>query len=78
VRLQRCLVDLDAEAGPGGRMQHVAAQLALDRGDGRGEEPLGGQAVGQIEAVLRGTLASVAATCAATANPDRPVEGARQ
>ena len=39
------LVDLDAEAGPVGQVELVAAQLALDGGDRLGEEPLGRQAV---------------------------------
>ena len=47
MRLQRVLVDLDPEAGPGGRVEHPVAQLALDRGDRRGEEALGGEAVGE-------------------------------
>ena len=48
VGLQRRLVDLDAEARAGGRVEHVAAQLALGRGDRRGEEALGGEAVGEV------------------------------
>src|SRR4029077_20389988 len=53
VCLERVLVDLDAEPGPGGGVEHAVTQLALDRGDGRGEEPLGGEAMGETRPAAR-------------------------
>jgi hypothetical protein len=46
VGVEGLLVDDDAEPGTGRGVEQVAAQLALDRCDRRGEEALGGKAVG--------------------------------
>ena len=40
--------------GPAREVEHAVAQLALDRGDGRGEEPLGGEPVGEARRVWLG------------------------
>ena len=72
VGLERRLVDLDAEAGPGRRVEHPVAELALDRGDRRGEEALGREPVGEVEAVSRHARSASAATCAAAAIPTGP------
>ena len=48
MRLERRLVDLDAEAEAGRGVEEAVAQLALDRGDRRGEKALGGEAVGAL------------------------------
>ena len=73
VGLERRLVDLDPEAGARGRVEHAASQLALDRGDGRGEEPLGGEAVGEAG---RRHLAQRLRDLRGRGDPDRAVEGA--
>ena len=73
---QRSLVDLDAEAGPARRVQHAVAELALDRGDRRGEEALGGEPVGEAGFARPVLAASVCGDLGRGGDPDRAVEGA--
>ena len=71
VCLERGLVDLDAEPRPGRWVEHPAVELAADRGDGRGEQALGREPVGE-SALLAAGLAQRRATCAAAAIPTGP------
>ena len=73
VGLERLLVDLDARGrARRGQVEHPAAQLALGRGDRRGEEALGGEAVGEPGSSAPAVSRSVWATCAAAAIPTGP------
>src|SRR6185312_8428173 len=74
--VERALVDLDAEAGPAGQVQHAVAQLALGGCDGGGEETLGGEAVGEVEAAGRRSLPQRLGHLGGGCYPDRAVEGA--
>src|SRR5205085_3901010 len=76
VRLQGILVYLDAEAGTGREVQHSVAHLALDRGDGRGEEALGGEAVGEMKTFGVSRLGEAQRDLRRRRDPYRPVEGA--
>ena len=72
VGLERVLVDLDPEAGTRGRVEHAVAELALDRGDRRGEEALGGEAVARSPLAGQGSGSSSAARRAPSAIPTGP------
>ena len=73
---KRLLVDLDAEAGPGGRVEHAVAELALDRGDRRGEEALRGEAVGQAGSLAPAACSQRLGDLGGGGDPDRTVERA--
>ena len=70
--VERRLVDLDAEAGPLGKVEHAALQPALGRGDRRGEKTLGGKSVCESRVVRPALSRRVCATCAAAAIPTGP------
>src|SRR5213592_2639366 len=73
VRLQGRIVDLDSQAGAVRRVQHPIAQLALDRGDRRGEEPLGGEPVRQQGSAMAACIQGLR-DLGACSDPDRAVE----
>src|SRR5262245_25508033 len=78
VRLQRVLVDLNTEARTWRTVEQAVAQLALDRGDRRGEEALGGEAVGALAARRPGGRCERGRRASTRRDPDRSVERARE
>src|SRR4051794_37144093 len=73
VRLQRLLVNLDAEPRPLRQVQHSLAQLALDRGDRRREKALRSEAVGKAMNAGRRLIQRLS-NLSRRGNPDRAIE----
>ena len=75
--VERLLVDLDAEArARGGDAACRRASTHSTDGDGRGEETLGGEAVGEVEALRAVGVLQGLGDLRRGGDPDRPVERA--